>query len=183
MLCALTVASCGAWANPSPQPFSTEQERCIVPASLHHGVNYHVLRAILKIESGLKPQVSRNRDGSVDIGIGQTNSIHLSELKKFDIGPGDLMDVCVGTYVAAWHLRKAIAERGNTWYGIATYHSKTPSKNWRYQILLRNELIRSGALDGTVQAVPPLSANTPQNKNATQTADASKSGSVVVDGF
>ena len=109
LLCALTVATCGVWANPSPQSFSTEQERCIVPASLHHGVNYHVLRAILKIEFGLKPQVSRNRDGRVDIGISQTNNIHLSELKKFDICPSDLMDVCVGTYVAGWRRREFIA--------------------------------------------------------------------------
>lgn len=116
LLCALTVACCGVWANPSPQPFSTEQERCIVPASLHHGVNYHVLRAILKIESGLKPQVSRNRDGSVGISIGQPDSIHLSELKKFDIGPSDLMDDCVGTPVAECHRREFIALRGNTWH-------------------------------------------------------------------
>lgn len=77
-------------------------------------MTYHVLRAILKIESGLKPQVSRNRDGSVDISIGQTDSIHLSELKKFDIGPSDLMDVCVGTYVAECHRREFIALRGIT---------------------------------------------------------------------
>ena len=79
-------------------------------------MNYHVLRVILKIESGLKPQVSRNRDGSVGISIGQPDSINLSELKKFDIGPSDLMDDCVGTYVAECHRREFIALRGNTWH-------------------------------------------------------------------
>lgn len=183
MLCALTLTACEVWANPSPAPFSTEQERCIVPASIHHGVNYHVLRAILKIESGLKPQVSRNRNGSVDVGIGQTNSVHFSELKKFDIGPNELMDVCVGTYVAAWHLRKAIATHGNTWPGIATYHSKTPSKNLRYQILLRNELIRSGALAGSVEAAPAVATNPSSSNLNDRASHALQSGAVVVDGF
>jgi hypothetical protein len=35
---------------------------------------------------------------------------------------------------------------GNTWFGVAAYHSVTPEHNARYQILIRKELMRVGAL-------------------------------------
>lgn len=137
--------------------FSTPPERCIVPASTYHTVNPYVLRAILNVESGLKSgALGKNRNGSVDIGIGQINSIHLKELSQFGIGPDHLQDACIGTYVAAWHLKKAIAARGNTWEGLASYHSRTPYFNQRYQALLFNELIRSGAMQGQQLPVPPI---------------------------
>lgn len=141
------------------EPFSTEAESCIIPAAQYHGVNYQVLRAILVAESSLKATaVRKNTNGTVDVGIGQTNSRHFKELAKYGIGPDQLLDTCVATYVAAWQLRKHIATHGNTWEAIARYHSSTAVLNRRYQILIRNELIRSGAMAGTVQPVPPLPA-------------------------
>lgn len=121
---------------------TAEAERCLMPASQFHQVNPQVLRAILKVESGLNPKaIARNRNGTLDVGIGQMNSIHFGELAKFGIAPGHLLDACVGTYVAAWHLRKQIARYGNTWYGIAAYHSATPRHNARYQLLLHHALV------------------------------------------
>lgn len=138
-------------------PFTTYVERCIVPASNHHGVNPYILRAILRLESNLNPTaVGKNEGGSVDVGIGQMNSIHFKELSKFGIGAAQLKDACIGTYVAAWHLRKGIQQFGNTWEAIARYHSATPYFNNRYQILLMNELVRMGAMPGNLQAVPAL---------------------------
>lgn len=142
-----------------PSPFTTDVERCIVPASEVHGVNQEVLRAVLKVESNLNPRaIGQNVNGSIDVGIAQINSRHFKELATFGIQPAHLMDACVGTYVAAWHLRRVIARHGNTWEGIAHYHSGTPHLNRRYQILLTNELIRANALKGAVQAVPLLKA-------------------------
>ena len=144
--------------TPPPAPFSTANEKCIVPASMHHGVNFHVLRAILKVESGLNPNaVGHNSNGTIDVGMGQHNSMHFRELAKFGIAPGHLKDACIATYVAAWHLKRNIVNSGNTWRGIANYHSATPYFNQRYQILLKNELIRSGALTGSIQPVPSIS--------------------------
>ena len=141
--------------------FTLESERCILQAAQYQGVNPYILRAILRVESALKPgAVSRNSNGTVDIGIGQINSIHLRELSKYGIGPNHLLDACVGTYVAAWHLKKVSASGGNTWESIARYHSATPHHNRRYQLLLVNELISSGVIAGTVQPVPPLNAAT-----------------------
>jgi soluble lytic murein transglycosylase-like protein len=156
----LTVAFCQQARpvrRPASAPFSTENEKCIVPASMYHGVNYHVLRAILRVESGLNPlAVGRNKNGSIDVGMGGTNSSHFRELAKFGLEPGHLRDPCVSTYVAAWHLKKVIAEYGNTWTGIARYNSGTPYFNRRYQIMLKNELVRAGVLAGAIEPVPPL---------------------------
>jgi hypothetical protein len=134
-----------AKAAPSiPTPFTTAAEQCIVPAANFHGLNALLLRAVLRVESSLKPDaIGRNKNGTFDIGIGQINSIHLPELKKFGIEPGHLADACVGTYVSGWFLKRAIAARGYTWEGVASYHSRTPEFNVRYQRLLIAEIQKS----------------------------------------
>lgn len=175
---------------PRPAPFTTEVERCILPAAHHHQVNQYILRAILKVESNLNPTaVGKNDNGTIDVGIGQMNSMHFKELRKHGVTPDDLRDACVGTYVAAWHLSKEIARHGNTWFGIAAYHSTTPYFNRRYQILLNNEMVRSGVMQGQIYPVPPLrpnrtmASNKPSTtKNASDdTRVASAAGSVVFD--
>ena len=160
---ALVLQAQGTWAQLKPQrgliapPFTTSAERCIVPAAQYHRVNHNILRAILRVESSLNPNtIARNDNGSVDVGIAGINSIHFKDLAAFGISPIHLMDACVGTYVAAWNIRKHIATYGNTMEAIARYNSKTPYFNRRYQILLHNELVKSGVVDGFLMAVPPL---------------------------
>lgn len=148
-----------AWAagQPGAAPFSTVSERCIVPASEYHGVNPYVLRAILRVESGLRPgAIGKNNNGTVDVGIGQMNSMHFKELAKHGVPSDYLMDACVGTYVAAWHLKKSVGTHGNNWNAIARYHSATPYFNRRYQILLNNELVRSQVIAGVIYPVPSI---------------------------
>jgi soluble lytic murein transglycosylase-like protein len=128
--------------------FSTPQERCILPAAQYHHVNPFILRAILNLESSLKSNaVNTNSNGTVDLGMGQINSIHFAELDKWGVTPQKLMDACVSTYVAAWHLKRGITKHGNTWFGIAAYHSTTPKHNAKYQALVYKELVRIGAVD------------------------------------
>jgi hypothetical protein len=134
---------------------AADPERCIAPAAARHGVNPLLLRAILKIESNLNPQaVGRNADGTVDVGIAQINSRHFAILADRGIQPAHLLDACVGTYVAAWHLSRLTALHGNTWEAVARYHSATPYHNRRYRILLNNELVAAGVLPGRRVAVP-----------------------------
>ena len=105
-----------------------------------------VLRAILRVESGLRPAaINRNTNGTLDVGIGQINSIHFRRLSEFGIAPGHLLDACIGTYVAAWHLGQLIERHGWSWETIGRYHSITPQHNRRYQWLVYNELRRVGA--------------------------------------
>ena len=122
----------------------------------------------MQVESQLRPDaVGRNGNGSLDVGIGQINSIHFQALAKFGIGPSQLKDACIGIYVAAWQLKKGMASRGNTWEGVANYHSSTPYFNRRYQVLLNNELVRSKVISGAMLQVPPLRPGTVQSGKST----------------
>jgi hypothetical protein len=139
------------------QPSLGGSARCVKAAADHHRVNASVLLAILKVESSLSPSASgQNDNGSVDHGIAGINSVHLPELAKYGISEDMLKDDCVATYVAAWHLRRKIAQNGETWAGIASYHSATPYFNARYQLLVYNEMVRMGAIKGAVKPVPPV---------------------------
>lgn len=131
----------------APNLRALEPTRCVTPAAQYHSVNPWVLKAILKVESGFNPTaVNRNPNNTVDVGIAQMNSMHFAELRQFGIAPGHLMDGCIATYVAAWHLAKQMKTYGNTWFGIAAYHSATPCFNSRYAGLLWNALVDMGAV-------------------------------------
>jgi soluble lytic murein transglycosylase-like protein len=131
--------------------------KCILEAADYHGVNPYLLRAILVVESQLNPKaINVNKNGTRDIGVAQINSIHLPVLQTHGIKENHLMDACVNTYVGAWLLRKQITRYGMTWFGVAAYHSVTPDRNFRYQVLVYNEMVRSGAIDNAAMQLPPL---------------------------
>lgn len=128
--------------------------QCVEHASDFHRVNATLLAAILRHESRLRPaSVRRNTDGSIDAGIGQINSVHWPEIARYGIALSDLLNPCVGTFVAAWHLSKQFHRWGNTWRAVGAYHSKSPAHNQRYQVFIWNELVDMGAVPG-----PKLSA-------------------------
>ncbi|NBX55042.1 MAG: lytic transglycosylase, catalytic [Betaproteobacteria bacterium] len=123
-----------------PESFQSP-DRCIGPAAEHHRIDPRLLRAVLKVESDLRPwALGRNANGTLDLGMAQINSIHLPELAKHGIRPQHLFDPCVASYVAAWLLRRNIDRHGLTWFGVAAYHSLNPEHNQRYQGLLMKAL-------------------------------------------
>ena len=137
----------------------TSATQCVVKAAERHSVNPWVLKAILKVESNFKPgAVTRNTNGTVDLGMAQINSIHLKELSRFGIAEGDLLNPCVSTYVAAWHLAKQHRRHGNTWFAVGAYHSATPCFNTRYVGLVWNTLIDWNVVQAQRAAIQPLSA-------------------------
>lgn len=155
ILCSALVFCGFVHANDAPEEGGVM--RCVDSAAEYHKVNPFLLRAIVNVESrGKKNTVSRNSNNSVDVGAAGINSIHFAELSKFGISPGHLMDECIATYVAAWKVSKHVARFGNTWFGVAAYHSTTPYYNSRYQILLFNDLVAQGVLAGPKMTVPPL---------------------------
>jgi soluble lytic murein transglycosylase-like protein len=137
----------------------TKATECVVKAAERHSVNPWVLKAILKVESNFKPgAVTRNSNGTVDLGMAQINSIHLKELSKYGIAEEDLLNPCVSTYVAAWHLAKQHRRHGNTWFAVGAYHSVTPCFNSRYVGLVWNTLIDWNVVQSERAVVHPLSA-------------------------
>lgn len=135
-----------------PQP-----DDCVSQAAAYHSVNSWILRAILQVESGFNPRaINKNKNGTTDVGIAQMNSMHFKELSKFGVAPKDLMDACLATYVAAWHLSKQIRAYGNTWFAVGAYHSATPCFNRRYTGLVWNVLLKWGAVTGTKASVASM---------------------------
>lgn len=112
---------------------STALADCYDAAATYHRVNPWVLRAIAAEESSFKADaVGRNTNGSEDVGVTQTNSVHFEELRRYGIGRNDLFDACTSIYVAGWLLQKKIRKHGNTWTAVGAYHSETPEKRDSY---------------------------------------------------
>jgi len=106
---------------------------CFLSAAAYQHVNPIVLRAIAWQEShGHADAMHHNQNGSVDYGMMQINSIHLSVLSHYGLSAPDLMNACTSVYVAAWHLHRMIIKYGNTWQAIGAYHSETPAERDRY---------------------------------------------------
>lgn len=146
-----------AMATSRPESSTKPLKKCIKAAADYHGVNPYLLRAILVVESQLNPKaININKNGTRDIGVAQINSIHLPVLQSHGIKENHLLDGCVNTYVGAWLLSKQISRYGLNWFGIAAYHSVTPDKNFRYQVLVYNKMVRSGAIQSAAMQVPAL---------------------------
>ncbi len=139
MLCGQTALQ----AKTKPPVKHASIDQCIASAAQFHRVDPQLLKAILMVESRLNPSaINHNTNGTRDIGVAQVNTVHLPALEKHGIGEHELKNGCVNTYVGAWLLSKQIARHGMNWFGIAAYHSTTPAKNARYQMLIYKELMR-----------------------------------------
>jgi soluble lytic murein transglycosylase-like protein len=164
LLLATLASGCGcAFAQASAPAFLparlADSLPCVSAAADYHRVNPWVLRAILKVESDFNPSaVNRNANGTLDVGMAQINSIHFGELARWGVAPAHLLDGCTASYVAAWHLARQIRTYGNSWFGIASYHSTSPCQNTRYAGLLWNVLAAWRVVSGPRIKVPEASA-------------------------
>lgn len=117
----------------SPHAKAAVPNECWVGAAQRHNVDVYLLYSIAWVESKLNPQaIGKNRNGSLDLGLMQINTIWLPELAKYQIKPESLIDGCTSVYVGAWILAKNIQRYGYTWQAIGAYNSGTPSIGYRY---------------------------------------------------
>lgn len=119
---------------------------CFDLASRYQGVNVNVLRAIAIQENRrCDATISKNKNGSVDVGCMQINSIHFPELASYGVAPPELLDQCKNVFVGAWHYKKMIRKYGNTWEAVGAYHSETPALRDAYARDIQQILRRYGA--------------------------------------
>jgi len=125
-----------ALALAAPLPAAAD---CFDDAAQYHTVNPWILRAIAALESGFNPEAKHrvNSDGTMDHGMTGINDVLLPELSRYGVTASDLRDPCKSVFLAGWHLRNRINTYGNTWAGMGTYHSKTPSKRDAYAAKLQ----------------------------------------------
>lgn len=115
---------------------------CFLEAARYQQVSPIALRGIAMVESSMNPKaMNRNKNGSIDYGLMQVNSIHLPELKRYKIRRHDLMNTCKNIYVAAWLLRRSMNKYGNTWRAIGGYHSNTPGEREEYAEKVKKAVI------------------------------------------
>lgn len=116
---------------------------CYDEAAKYHHVNPLILRAIAWQESHNRPDARNvNNNGSVDYGLMQINSVHLSVLARYGIDRGTLMNGCKNVYIAAWHLRRQMDKYGNTWRAVGAYHSERAPLRDQYAKQIAAILVR-----------------------------------------
>lgn len=104
----------------------SQEERCLRDAAVTYDLDYFILKSIRSVENGRVGAVSHNTDGSIDHGPMQINTVVLQDYAHLGITAEDLTnDACLNIDIGARHLRAKIEETGDTWKGVAWYHSKT----------------------------------------------------------
>ncbi len=114
------------------------QAFCFEEAGQRYGVSPWLLLAIAKAESSLNPSVEHhNRNGTIDVGLMQINSIWAEPLGK---AWGSLNDPCTNVMAGAWILRQCMRDYGYTWKAVGCYHSRTPERRDAYALRIANIL-------------------------------------------
>ncbi len=110
-------------------PFSAHAF-CFQEAGQKYAVSPRLLWAIAKAESNFDPSsINRNRNGTIDVGLMQINSIWADQLG----GTWDALgNPCTNVMAGAWILSQCIRDYGNTWQAVGCYHSRTPTRRDAY---------------------------------------------------
>jgi hypothetical protein len=115
-----------------------------IVASIYH-LPPRVLPSIQLVEGGAPGAVSRNTDGSEDLGVMQVNTLWIAPLSRYtglppDVVRGRLISVpCFNVAAAGAILRTYLDEAGgDLMRAIGFYHSHTPSLSEPYRLKVRN---------------------------------------------
>lgn len=135
--------SIGGLASSNPDDFYAVRPAtidCVIHAAQKQGVPANVLLALASVEGGKNGQFVGNKNGSLDIGHFQINTIHWKPNGWFAQYPSiTQQDVaqrgCYNAELAAWMLRQHINKPTGQdfWTRVANYHSKTPELNAVYR--------------------------------------------------
>lgn len=112
--------------TPSVPPYAQlnqEAVQCIAQASVRYDVPELLLHSLIRKEGARPGAVVRNKNGSVDLGVGQINSSWLPELGQFGITAHRLAhDTCLNVYVQAYVVRKQFNRKGDWVKAIISYN-------------------------------------------------------------
>lgn len=112
---------------------------CIRHASRQYRLPEVLFRAILLTEGGRAGAISRNKNGTYDMGPAQINSSWLPRLAKLGIERERVLnDGCLNIHIGAWILATALGGQtpdnpAEFWRRVGNYNSATPVFNRAYQ--------------------------------------------------
>lgn len=109
----------------------TAQAFCFNEAGARYRVDPLLLRAIARVESGMKPGIiGKNMDGkkllSRDFGLMQINERQIPQLRAMGIlnSEQDLLDnPCLNVQIGAWILAKHLQQCGVNWECLGSYNA------------------------------------------------------------
>lgn len=124
--------------NALPPAILEQRIVCSVAAAVKFNVPANLLLAVAEIENGRPGEVSRNDNGTLDVGVMQFNTRYLTSLAPFGIRPSDVAaSNCYPFELAAWRIAGHLArDNGDLWTRAANYHSRTPVHNATYRLKL-----------------------------------------------
>lgn len=118
-------------------------ERCVVDASRYLHLDPFIVMAIIKVEGGKVGTLSKNSNGSYDMGVMQINTIHLGDIEQKHPGitwRDATYRPCINIALGTSLLKQRIDEvKGDVWRGVGNYHSKTPKYHNRYKEKVKKE--------------------------------------------
>ena len=118
---------------------------CMALVAQIYNLPPRVLPAIQAVEGGGPGVVSRNTDGSSDLGVMQINTLWLPTLARYTrLDPAEVRErlvhrPCFNIAAAGLILRTYLDEtKGDLMLAIGNYHSHTPFRNQGYQVKVRD---------------------------------------------
>jgi len=156
------LASCllppAAHAADAPVAAEARMRGCLTAAASAHRVPPAMLVVLLTVEGGTLGRVTRNTNGTVDIGPLQVNTVWVPRVAAhWGTAPATTYaalrdNLCANLEAGAWILRQGMDEaRGDFWGGVGTYHSHNPGHKALY---LRKVLDASRQLQARAQEPP-----------------------------
>jgi len=136
---------------------------CFTHAAATYNVPEPVLTSIAQVEGGASGTVSRNANGTRDLGVMQVNDSWIASLVKIYendphfIGRNDkekrtavwsalVYDDCFNISIGAWILKRGFDEAkekgGGFWSGVGYYHSHTPHHMANYQQMVARAAVK-----------------------------------------
>lgn len=123
-------------------PMLQERVVCAIIAAVKYEVPVNIVLAVAEKEGGAPGLLSKNSNGTFDVGAMQLNTHYLEDLKKYGISAEDVAQPgCYSFDLAAWRLRGHLQhDNDDLWTRAANYHSRTP----KYNRIYRADLIKKG---------------------------------------
>ena len=160
-----------ARAADAPGTAEMRMRDCLTAASAAHRLPPAMLAVLLDVEGGTLGHVSRNTNGTVDIGPMQVNTVWVPRIAaRWRTTPASAYaalrdNLCANLEGGAWILRQAMDEaRGDFWGGVGIYHSHNPRYSERYlrQVLKASLLLQAQAqAQAQTSSAPAASAPPP----------------------
>jgi len=119
------------------------QTDCTQLAADRYGLPVSLIHAILEVEGGDVGQAVLNSNGTEDLGPMQINTVWLPRLAPYGITRQQIQEdrcinILVGSWILARQLKTAKDMKGpvqrRVWWGIGSYHSRTPEHNVEYAL-------------------------------------------------